>query len=190
MVKVHHRLERPVSHIKTVIGMGATGGLVALALGSPVLLPGFAAAAQVVQVEAGEVVRSLLPEPEPFDPATLFKADTYTYEVADTVSTTPLRQSTVRKIGYGQTEFVQVVETASGTYSSDGLESPYVQYPGITKQRSGGQIGLALWADGGWVVQNALTAGSFVTITRFEGGQLVVTDEGMCVTSSSGITCN
>lgn len=179
-----------MSHIKTVLGMGAAGGLIAMALTTPVMLPGLATAAQLVQVEAGEMVRSLLPEPQPFDPSTLFKAGDYAYEVDDRVSTTPIRQSVVRKIGYGHSEMVQVVETASGIYSSDGLESPYVRYPSIRKQRSGGEIGLALWADGQWVVQNALTAGSFVTITRFEGGQLVVTDDGMCVMSSAGIVCN
>jgi hypothetical protein len=190
MVKVHHRLERAVNHFKTIAGMGAAGGLVALALAAPVLLPNFASAAQVVQVEAGEMVRSLLPEPQPFDPSTLFKADGYSYEVDESVSTTPLMQSVVRKIGYGHIEMVQVVETASGTYSSDGLESPYVLYPGIRKERSGGRIGLALWSHGKWLVQDALTAGSFITITRFEGGQLIVTDEGMCVTGSAGIVCN
>lgn len=179
-----------MNQIKTVVGMGAAGGLLAMALAAPVLLPGFATAAQVVQVETGEMVRSLLPEPQPFDPSTLFKAGDYAYEVDDSISTTPIRQSVVRKIGYGHSEMVQVVETASGIYSSDGLESPYVLYPGIRKQRSGGEIGLALWADGQWVVQNALTAGSFVTITRFEGGQLVVTDDGMCVMNSAGIVCN
>ncbi len=180
-----------MNRLATIIGMGAAGGLVALALGSPVLLSDLAVAAQVVQVEATETVRSLLPEPEPFDPATLFKVeDRYAFDVADSVSVTPIRQSTVRKIGYGKTEYVQVVETASGTYSSDGLDSPYIQYPGIRKQRIGGQVGLALWTDGQWVLQRALTAGSFVTITRFDGGQLVVTDEGMCVTGTSGIACN
>lgn len=179
-----------MNHIKTVLGMGAAGGLLAMALAAPVLLPGLATAAQVVQVETGEMVRSLLPEPQPFDPSTLFKAGDYDYVVDDSISTTPIRQSVVHKIGYGRSEMVQVVETASGTYSSDGLESPYVLYPGIRKQRSGGDVGLALWADGKWVVQNALTAGSFVTITRFDGGQLIVTDDSMCVTSSSGIICN
>lgn len=180
-----------MNRLETIVGMGAAGGLVAMALAAPALLPGFATAAQVVQVQASATVRSLLPEPEPFDPATLFKPEgRYAYDVAATVSTTPIRQSTVRKIGFGRTEFVQVVETASGTYSSDGLDSPNVRYPGVGRQRIEGQIGLALWDDGGWVLQRALTAGSFVTITRFEGGQLVVTDDGMCVTSSSGITCN
>jgi hypothetical protein len=39
--------------------------------------------------------------------------------------------ATVRKIGYGQTSFVTVNKTSTGTYSSDGLASPYVRYPGI-----------------------------------------------------------
>ena len=39
-------------------------------------------------------------------------------------------------------------------------------------------------------MQKTLSAGSFVTITKFDGGQLVVTDDGMCVTNKNGITCN
>jgi hypothetical protein len=101
-----------------------------------------------------------------------------------------LRQSTVKKIGYGTTEFVHILETPSGTYSTDGLTSPNVEYPGVIKHRKRGRIGLAYWSDGHWVLRKSMTAGSFVTITRFDGGKVIVTDDGVCVTRKNGIICN
>jgi hypothetical protein len=101
-----------------------------------------------------------------------------------------VKESTIKKIGYGNTEFVHVLQTPSGTYSTDALQSPYVEYPGVLKKRTHDQIGLAFWSNGSWVMQNPVSAGSFVTVTKFDGGQLVVTDDGMCVTNKHGITCN
>jgi len=49
---------------------------------------------------------------------------------------------------------------------------------------------MAYWSNGHWVAKAFVRAGSFVTITRFDGGQLVVTDEGMCVTRKDGVICN
>lgn len=101
-----------------------------------------------------------------------------------------LKESTIKKIGYGNTEFVHVLQTPSGTYSTDALQSPNIEYPGVTKKRTRDQIGMAFWYNGHWVMQKSMSAGSFVTITKFDGGQLVVTDDGMCVTSKNGFTCN
>lgn len=58
------------------------------------------------------------------------------FAVANTpdVSLTPLSVTNVRKIGYGRTSIVAIRTTTTGTYSSDGLASPYVQYPGVFKQ--------------------------------------------------------
>jgi len=125
--------------------------------------------------------------PPPFDPSSLQK---WTYELTPAVSTQVLKQSTVRKIGYGTTEFVHVIETPTGTYSTDGLQSPNVEYPGVIKKRVRGHFGMAYWSNGHWVMREFMSAGSFVTITKFDGGQLVVTDDGMCVTRKDGIICN
>jgi hypothetical protein len=39
--------------------------------------------------------------------------------------------TTVRKIGYGETSFVNIVTTPTGTYSSDAMFNPHVRYPGV-----------------------------------------------------------
>jgi hypothetical protein len=125
--------------------------------------------------------------PPPFDPSSLVK---WTYELEPSVSTEVVKESTIKKIGYGNTEIVHVLQTPSGTYSTDALQSPHVEYPGVIKKRTHDQLGLAFWHNGRWIMQKAMTAGSFVTITKFDGGSLIVTDDGMCVTRKDGYICN
>jgi hypothetical protein len=106
------------------------------------------------------------------------------------VSTAVLHQSQVRKIAYGRTSFVNVVETASGVYSSDGLTDPHVQYPGIHRTPKEAAFSAFLLLNGGqWIAAAPFGAGSFVTIVPFEGGQLVTTDTGQCVVGASGVSC-
>jgi hypothetical protein len=66
--------------------------------------------------------------PPPFDPRKLRKYDVV---FADSVSTEALSTRTVNKVSFGQKSTVTIVTTATGTYSSDALTSPYVRYPGI-----------------------------------------------------------
>jgi hypothetical protein len=76
--------------------------------------------------------------PPPFDASKLRKFD---IELADSVSTEPLRTQYVRKIAFGRPTTVTIVTTSSGTYSSDAIASPHVLYPGIdvtTKRGSHG----------------------------------------------------
>jgi len=56
------------------------------------------------------------------------------YEVnyGDNVSTQILSSRVVRKIEFGKETFVSVVTTPSGVYSTDGLASVNVLYPGIS----------------------------------------------------------
>lgn len=74
-----------------------------------------------------------------------------------------LEEVTVRKIGYGRTEFVRIVTTATGTYSSDGLASPHIRYPGIHPSRGyvAAEPFLALWDGGRWVAIGTAGADSF-----------------------------
>ncbi|MGN6487447.1 MAG: hypothetical protein ACTHLT_06465 [Devosia sp.] len=159
-------------------------GLVALLLALPAMLPPAIADEEPAHTLLSSASEIFAP---PFNPDRLLKWD---FEAEPGVSTEVLRQSTVRKIGYGRTELVQIVETTSGTYSSDALASPNVEYPGVRKHRVRSGQGIATWSHGRWVPQSPKHAGSFATITRFEGGQLIVTDEGMCVTRRHGIICN
>jgi len=55
----------------------------------------------------------------------------------DSVSDDALHTQVVRKIAGGRTSDVTITTTPSGTYSTDGLLSPHVQYPGIDKTLHG-----------------------------------------------------
>lgn len=159
-------------------------GLVALLLAFPGLLP-----PALASEEPGRTLLSTASElfAPTVDPSKLFK---WSHEYETAIATEVLRESTIRKIGYGRTEFVHVVETASGTYSTDALQDPHVEYPGIHRKRARSDPGMAYWSNGHWVMQTPVAAHSFVTITRFDGGDLIVTDDGVCVTSSAGVVCN
>jgi hypothetical protein len=63
----------------------------------------------------------------------LFRDNGNYYAVGHTpeVSMTPIATNVVRKVGLGRTSFVTVTTTATGTYSTDGLASSNVRYPGI-----------------------------------------------------------
>jgi hypothetical protein len=126
--------------------------------------------------------------PRPFDTSRLVKFD---HIVEPSVSTEVLSSSTVRKIGYGRTEFVSIARTPTGTYSSDGLASPHVRYPGIhATSREGRSIGeIRLWVGGGWRVALPLEAGSFTAVTRFPGGRLLTTPRGQCAFVGDIVQC-
>ena len=171
--------------VRIAVAMGAGGALAALLLALPSMLPAAIASEQPARTLLASMDELF---PPPFDPEGLVK---WNFEVSPAVSTEVVKQSVIKKIGYGNVETVYVVQTPSGTYSTDALQSPNIEYPGILKQRvKTGQVGMAYWSNGHWVGKAFVSAGSFVTITRFDGGQLVVTDEGMCVTRRGGVICN
>lgn len=183
MVKTVRQMGARLSEARIIMGMGAAGAIAALLLAIPSVLP--------PAVANEEPARTLLSTgneifPPPFDPGSLVRWDF----VADPgISTEPIRQSTVRKIGYGRVETVTIVETASGIYSSDALDDPHVEYPGITRTRKADRAGISMWNGFGWSAAAPFSAGSFVTITPFEGGSLIVTDDGMCVVKRGSVRC-
>lgn len=126
--------------------------------------------------------------PPALDPSKLLKWD---FTVQPGTSIEPIRESTVRKIAYGKTTFVEVMETASGVYSSDGLASPNVQYPGIVKTPKPGPLPILwFWGEDRWASAAAFNAGSFTAVTPLEqDGELVVTDEGSCVVHEDSVYC-
>ena len=75
--------------------------------------------------------------PDPIDPR-MFRH--YDITLDDSVSTDVQRTQVVKKIGHGRTSQVTIVTTPSGTYSTDGILSPHVRYPGIEKS-------LRIWPD-------------------------------------------
>lgn len=161
------------------IGLGA-----ALLLALPTILP--------PAIAGEEPARTLLSTPNElwppaFDPDRLIKWD---YYVQPGVSIEPVAESTVRKIAYGHTTFVRVMETESGVYSTDGLASPHIEYPGIIKEpkREANRF-LWSWEHGRWVASAPFSAGSFVSVTPFEGGALVVTEDGNCAVLGRSVYC-
>lgn len=125
--------------------------------------------------------------PPAFNPDRLMRWD---YYVQSGVSIEPVKETVVRKIGYGKSTFVNVMETESGVYSTDGLASPHIQYPGIIKDpKPSADAGIWYWNDRKWVASAPLSAGSFVSIIPFDGGSLVTTDEGNCVVLKTGVYC-
>lgn len=130
-----------------------------------------------------------------------YKGDAYSVSYGPGVSTQAIETSVVRKIGYGKTTVVNVTTTSSGTYSSDGMLSPHILYPGIQVERlpeaaddsEGGANQpprLAYWVEGrGWVVQPFVTAGSFAVVSRTPYATVVRGSEGNCVVTATVARC-
>ncbi|HEX4298113.1 MAG TPA: hypothetical protein VHZ56_08820 [Devosia sp.] len=115
-----------MADIARVIAIGgAIGALVAGSLVAPAFLPAVMASEPTA---LGSTAAKLFPPP--FDPKSLRKFDIV---LDEQVSTDVKRTQTVSKIGYGEKSTVTIITTPSGTYSSDALGSPYVQYPGFDK---------------------------------------------------------
>jgi hypothetical protein len=162
------------------------GGLAAGLLALPNLLPAALADEQPLRALLSTADELM---PAPFDVAGLVKPDV---TLEPSVWTEVLHSSTVRKIGYGRTTFVTIAETASGTYSSDGLASPHVRYPGIHVDygSAGPRVaGIRIWTGNGWTVFKSSDAGSFVSVNRFDGGRLLTTESGSCVIVKNGAYC-
>jgi hypothetical protein len=126
----------------------------------------------------------LIPD-EPLTAETFFKPE---WTIEPSVNTDIVKQQTVRKIGYGHTEFVTVVTTPTGTYSSDAITSPHVRYPGIHDTRAATRgIGLlGFWSGSGWTVLKRFSANSFVNIVPFDGGETFVHEGGVCAFMNDG----
>lgn len=108
----------------TVIG-GTIGVFVAGALVAPAVIAAATETPQAVAVV--NTIEDLFPAPA-LDAKMFRKFD---ITLGPGVSTDIQRTQTIRKIGYGYSSTVTVVTTPSGTYSTDGLLSPNVSYPGI-----------------------------------------------------------
>ena len=90
------------------------------------------------------------------------------------VSQEVLSTHVVRKIEAGKTSFVQVVTTPSGVYSSDGLDSPHVRYPGIHRDTSREFDAVAYLSDGSWIGIKYKEADSFRALVPINGGGFMV----------------
>jgi hypothetical protein len=77
---------------------------------------------------------TLNPEPAPLSKLVKVGERQFKVTAADWVSLDATSSTTVRKIRFGRVTDVSVATTPTGTYSSDGMVSPYLRYPGITSR--------------------------------------------------------
>jgi len=132
-------------------------------------------------VSAAKAAEAVTPPAAPVDVTHLLKIgdDDYNISAAPSVSLEPTGTVLVRKIGYGSETRVSINTTSSGTYSSDGLASPYVQYPGITATRANNPAKrlpvLLLGGGNSWLATELPSAGSFVTFGPMKGGGHYIT---------------
>lgn len=132
--------------------LGATSAMALAAIGPGVVLDAFAD-----EMPAG------------FDTSKLVKFDGRDYEVdyADWVSTDPISSATIKKIEGGRVTYVSVTTTATGTYSTDGLTSRHVLYPGIdvTEVAPGAGNAISFWTNGHWYDFTSFAGNSFLRFT-------------------------
>lgn len=94
----------------------------------------------------------------------------------------------VKKIGYGHSNYVNIVTTSSGSYSSDGTASPNVQYYGIEEGPLQQRIPVQMLM----VIQNGFSLGSLINLPTGAGGSFVYygrTSTGGAYSTSRSGTC-
>jgi len=141
----------PTRHMLMGMTLGAICAMALAAIG-----PGFVLEAFADEMPAG------------FDTDKLVKFDGRDYEIdyADWVSTDPLSSATVKKIEAGRVSYVNITTTATGTYSTDGLTSKHVQYPGIevTEVARAPRNWIRFWTNGDWYSFTSRAGNSFLRI--------------------------
>ena len=131
---------------------------------------GAVCATAIAAIGPGYVVDAFADEmPAGFDTEKLVKFDGREYEVeyADWVSTDPLSSTTVKKIEAGRVSHVSITSTATGTYSTDGLTSKHVLYPGIDVTAVGRGTGtyVRFWTNGDWYSFRSRAGNSFIRLS-------------------------
>ena len=112
--------------------------------------------------------------------------------VAPTVSQDVLTNSTVRKIGYGRVETVNIVVTSTGTYSSDAMDTTHVIYPGIeTRRKDDATLGVFFLAliDGRWSPVTPVATHSVVHYGSGFGTSYRTGSGGTCIFGSNYSSC-
>lgn len=131
---------------------------------------GAVCATALAAIGPGFVLEALADEmPAGFDTDNLVKFDGRDYQVdyADWVSTDPLSSSVVKKIEAGKVSYVSITSTATGTYSTDGLTSKHVLYPGIdvTEVAPDGHNFVRLWTSAGWYQFTSRAGNAFIRLS-------------------------
>lgn len=150
-----------MSHTLRIV---AIGGVIGTLFAGTLAAPQFMRAMADEHVGAIETAAATVDEL--FGPGTVDSKAFVKYDIVidDTVSTEIKSTRIVKKIGHGRTSMVEIVTTPSGTYSTDGLLSPHVRYPGIEVESKSSELGF-LYAQRGNGFWSLVTTGSFTYIT-------------------------
>lgn len=154
------------------------------------MLLGALSGALVVALLAGTVV-SADEQPGAIDPSKLvrFGDRDYRVEYADWVATDPISSSTVKKIEAGKVSYVSISTTATGTYSTDGLTSRHIRYPGITVEAlPATDTSFAALSGGQWLHFSVYRGNSYVSLGN-GNVSVSVTPRGTCVSGRSFLVC-
>ncbi len=178
--------------------LGIAGGVAAI--GALALVGGLIGPALVQAAVASEptIARSIAPVlPSPgtaLDDTRLLKrnGDYFAVDAEPGYSLDATSAVTIKKIGYGETSFVTVVTTPSGTYSTDGLASTHIRYPGIHSAQLAvypfmGYGSIFAWSKlTGWTKIPLLDARSFGYLDSDAG---TASDAGVCVKDTTTGVC-
>lgn len=103
----------------------------------------------------------------------------------------------IKVVGHGEVSFVNVVRTPTGTFSSDGMVSPHVLYPGIEVKRMEAQAagkaagGAFSWvSEFGWVPLSQLRGQTITDGRMFGGGSFVNFSGTTCVRAQGYRSCS
>jgi len=183
MDEIQKKLSAGAIGAATVCGLMFLGGVVAPAIFSASMASEPAAAQALGLTAPGKALDVNLMK---------FNGDYFAIGTTPDVSLTPTSEVQVKKIGYGQTSFVNIMTTTTGTYSSDGLVSRNFRYPGIYTQKlhvfaspfSGQVLGWSKMS--GWVKIPLLDAGS---IAYLADDTVPHSANGVCVKSAQNGLC-
>jgi hypothetical protein len=141
----------PTRHVMIGIALGALSASILAVTG-----PG-----AILQALADEVLPVVAPG---FDPADLVKFNDRDYRVEneDWVATDPLSSVRVKKIEAGKVTYVTITTTATGTYSTDGMFSDHIQYPGISVEAVRPRNRFSYWSSDRWQGFTSRIGDSFV----------------------------
>ena len=159
----------PTRHMLFGMAMGALSASALAAIG-----PGYVMEAFGDEMPAG------------FDTAGLVKIDdrSYRMDYEPWVATDPLSTATVKKIEAGRVTYVSIATTATGTYSSDGLTSRHVRYPGIEVEEVGhATASFFSWSGDDWSYLPAFRGNSYVSITATKAKDIA------CFAGASFLVC-
>ena len=149
-------MDLPDRHMLLGMTLGALSAMALATVG-----PGM-----VIETFADGLVRPAVVAPG-FDTSRLVRIEDRHYQVQAEpwVSQDPTSSQVVKKIEGGRVSLVTIATTATGTYSSDGLYSSHVQYPGIavTEVAPDGRP-FSSWQNNGWFSFSSRGGNSFYSL--------------------------